>query len=416
MNSFTYCNGELYAEKIAVRKIAGKVGTPFYLYSRRQIENNYLEYNNAFAGYPHLICYALKANSNLSIGRILSRIGAGADIVSAGELYRALKSGFPAKKIVYAGVGKTKEEIEFALKENILLFNVESPGELELIAEIAQRMNRRAPVAIRVNPGIDPHTHKYITTGKEENKFGIPLTQVIAVYEQARKFKNIEILGMHSHIGSQIVTLKPFMDTLRCLLDLISELEKRKIYLKYLNLGGGLGIRYKDEKPPTPAELAKGYLSLLGERKFTLILEPGRHIVGNAGILVTQVLYLKDTGKKKFVIVDAGMTELIRPLLYDAYHEIVPVIERKKKTRLWRADVVGPICESTDYFAENRLLPEVQPGEFLAVICAGAYGFSMSSTYNSRPRVAEVLVEGKNWSVIRERESYADLVRGEKSG
>ncbi len=398
-------------EKVKVQEIAEQIGTPFYLYSLAQIQKNYQEYNSAFAGYPHLICYALKANSNLRVGKILAGQGAGVDIVSGGELYRALKSGFPARKIVYAGVGKTKEEIEFALKENILMFNVESLGELEIIANIAREMNCSAPVAIRVNPGIDPHTHKYTTTGKKENKFGIPLQQIIPAYEKARKFKNLKILGIHCHIGSQIVTLKPFLDTLRCLLDVISELEKRKIYLQYLNLGGGLGIRYKDENPPTPRDLAEGYMSLLKGRKYTLILEPGRYIVGNAGILVTKVLYLKDTRRKKFIITDAGMTELIRPVLYEAYHEIIPVIEKKRKKIV--VDVVGPICESADYFAQDRLLPEVQPGEFLAVMCAGAYGFSMSSTYNSRPRVAEVLVDGKNWTIIRERESYADLVHGE---
>jgi len=411
MNSFSYYQNELYAEKVPVKKIAQEVGTPFYLYSREQIEKNYFEYDNAFVQCPHLICYALKANSNLAIGKILACKGAGVDIVSGGELYRALKSGFSAKKIVYAGVGKTKEEIEFALRENILMFNIESLGELELIAGIAKKMNCCAPIAIRVNPGIDPHTHKYTTTGKQENKFGIPLKQIISVYERAGKLKNIEILGMHSHIGSQIVTLKPFLDTLKCLLNLINQLEKRGIKLRYLNLGGGLGIRYKDENPPTPTDLARGYLSLLKDRKYTLILEPGRYIVGNAGILVTKVLYLKNTEKKKFVITDAGMTELIRPVLYDAYHEIIPVIERKRKKIV--ADMVGPICESADYFAQNRLLPEVQLGEILAVMGAGAYGFSMSSTYNSRPHVAEVLVDGENWEIIRERESYADLIRGE---
>ncbi len=419
MNSFFYYRNELYSEEVSVKKIAERVGTPFYLYSRKQIEKNYSEFDNAFAKCSHLICYAFKANSNSTIGNILAKQGAGVDIVSGGELYRVLKCGFPNEKIVYAGVGKTREEIEFALKTNILMFNVESLGELELIAQIARKMNRYAPIAIRVNPGIDPDTHKYTTTGKKENKFGIPLDQAIFAYEKANKLKNIKILGMHSHIGSQIITLQPFLETLRRLLKIVEQLEKRKIYLRYLDLGGGLGIKYNDEKPPTPRELAKGYFSLLKGEKYTLILEPGRYIVGNAGILVTKVLYLKIPGrgnhlKKKFVIVDAGMSELIRPLLYDANHQIIPIRQEKRKKII--ADVVGPICESGDYLAKERSLPEVYPDEFLAVMCAGAYGFSMSSTYNSRPRVAEVLVDGKNWEIIRKRESYGDLVRGEKNG
>lgn len=412
MNTFFYRNNELYAEKIRIRDIAKEIGTPFYLYSRKQIEKNYFEYDSAFASYPHLICYALKANSNIAIGKILAQQGAGVDIVSGGELYRALKSGFPAKKIVYAGVGKTAEEIKFALEEDILMFNVESFAELELIAQIAKKMKKCAPIAIRVNPGIDPHTHRYTTTGKRENKFGIPLGQVLSACEQASKSKSLELLGLHVHIGSQITALTPFLKSLRCLLNLAKKLEKQGIKIRYLNLGGGLGIRYKDEKPPSPKELARGYLSLLKDKNYILLLEPGRYVVGNAGVLITKVLYLKDSGEKKFIVVDAGMTELIRPVLYDAYHEILPV--KKKDGKKIIADVVGPICESADYFAKERILSIVEPGELLAVMCAGAYGFSMSSTYNSRPRVAEVLVDGKNWYLIRKRETYADLIYGEK--
>lgn len=412
MNTFFYKNNELYAEKIRIMDIVKEIGTPFYLYGRKQIEKNYFEYDSAFASHPHLICYALKANSNIAIGKNLAQQGAGVDIVSGGELYRALKSGFPAKKIVYAGVGKTAEEIKFALEKDILMFNVESFAELELIAQIAKKMKKCAPIAIRVNPGIDPHTHRYTTTGKRENKFGIPLTQVLSACEQAYKSKNLELLGLHVHIGSQITALTPFLKSLRCLLDLAKKLEKQGIKIRYLNLGGGLGIRYKDEKPPSPKELARGYLSLLKDKNYILLLEPGRYIVGNAGVLITKILYLKDSGEKKFIVVDAGMTELIRPVLYDAYHEILPV--KKKDGKKIIADVVGPICESADYFVKDRILSIVEPSELLAVMCAGAYGFSMSSTYNSRPRVAEVLVDGKNWKVIRERESYADLIRSEK--
>ncbi len=413
MNTFFYRNNELYVEEVKIREIAKEIKTPFYLYSRKQIEKNYFEYNSAFASHPHLICYALKANSNIAIGRILAQRDAGVDIVSGGELYRALKSGFPAKKIVYAGVGKTAEEIKLALKKDILMFNVESFAELKLIGQIAQKMKKCAPIAIRVNPGIDPHTHRYTTTGKRENKFGIPLGQVLSACEQACQSKNLELLGLHIHIGSQITVLTPFLKGLSCLLGLAKKLEKRGVKIRYLNLGGGLGIRYKDEKPPTPKELARGYLSLLKDKNYILLLEPGRYIVGNAGILVTKVLYFKDSGKKKFIIVDAGMTELIRPLLYDAYHEILPI--KKKDGKKIIADVVGPICESADYFAQGRILPACKPDELLAVLCVGAYGFSMSSTYNSRPRVAEVLVDGENWEIIHKRESYADLIRREKT-
>ncbi len=412
MSTFTYQNDKLCAERVRIEDIAREIGTPFYVYSRQQIVKNYFDFDNAFSSSPHLICYALKANSNLSIGRILNDCNAGVDIVSGGELYRALKIGFPEKKIVFAGVGKTTEEIRYALRKNILMLNVESFGELELIDYIARGMKRRAPIAIRVNPGVKVHTHKYITTGEVENKFGIPLVQAIAVYERAHSLKNIEILGMHSHIGSQITALYPFVETLRRLLGLLQELEKSNIRVQYLNLGGGLGIRYKNERPPTPKDLARAYLTLLKDKKYTLILEPGRYIVGNAGLLVTKVLYLKDTGRKKFVIVDAGFTELIRPVLYNAYHEIVPV-KRKKDTRMI-VDVVGPICESSDYFAQNRKLRPVVPNELIAILNTGAYGFSMASSYNSRPKVPEILVDDKKWFIIRERETYADLIHKEK--
>jgi diaminopimelate decarboxylase len=413
MHDFTYKNGELCCEGVPVKAVAQRVGTPFYLYSSNTLVNHVRAFGSAFAGVPHLICFALKANANGSVLRVLGREGAGADIVSGGELFRALRAGIDPRKIVYAGVGKRRDEVEYALKMGILMFNVESGEELLAIDQAARDMHVRARIALRVNPDIDPKTHAYISTGLKKNKFGIPIDQALEYYQTARGLQNIEVVGVHQHIGSQITEVQPFVDALDRLLGFVKELRAAGINIKYLNIGGGLGITYKDETPPHPRELAQAIGPLLQESGCTLVLEPGRAIVGNAGILVTRVLYHKDSDVKKFVIVDAGMNDLIRPSLYDAYHEILPVVESRAAVRE-SADVVGPICESGDFLARERDLPVVEQGGLLAVMGAGAYGFSMSSNYNSRPRVAEVMAKGNEFFVIRERESYDDLIRGEK--
>jgi diaminopimelate decarboxylase len=414
MHDFQYKNGELYCEGVPVKTVAQRVGTPFYLYSSNTLSMHFRAFDSAFAGVPRLICYALKSNSNSAILRLLGREGAGADIVSGGELFRALRAGIDPKKIVYAGVGKRKEEIEYALKIGILMFNVESGDELRALDEAAGEMRATARIALRVNPNIDPKTHAYISTGLKENKFGIPIEQALEYYQMAKSLPHVEVVGVHHHIGSQITEVQPFVDALEKVVAFVKELKTAGMNIRYIDIGWGLGITYKDETPPQPKELAQAIQPLLKESGCTLVLEPGRAIVGNAGILVTSVLYHKDSGEKKFVIVDAGMNDLIRPSLYEAYHEIKPVIEPSPKPELGVFDVVGPICESGDFLAKDRELPLVQRGELLAVMSGGAYGFSMSSNYNSRPRVAEVLVRGSEYFVIRERETYNDLIKGEK--
>lgn len=413
MHDFVYKNGEMYCEGVPVKAIANRVGTPFYLYSSNTLVNHYRAFSNAFFGIPHIICFALKSNANSAVLRLLSREGAGADIVSGGELFRALRSGIDPKKIVYAGVGKRRDEIEYALKIGILMFNVESGEELLAIDKAASEMHARARIALRVNPDIDPKTHAYISTGLKKNKFGIAIEQAIEYYQTAKKLRNIEVAGVHQHIGSQITEVQPFVDAVKRLMEFISRLKEIGILIKYVNIGGGLGITYKDEMPPHPKDLAQAVGPLLKESGCTLIMEPGRAIVGNAGILVTKVLYHKESGDKKFLVVDAGMNDLIRPSLYEAYHEIRPVKESGSGTACM-VDVVGPICESGDFFAKERMLPQVRQGDLLAVMGAGAYGFSMSSNYNSRPRAAEVMVKGNEFFVVRERETYNDLIRGEK--
>lgn len=413
MHEFQYKNGELYCEGVPVRTVAQRVGTPFYLYSSTTLANHVRAFDRAFAGVPHLICFAVKANPSAALLRILGREGAGADIVSGGELYRALQSGIDPKKIVYAGVGKRRDEIEYALKMDILMFNVESGEELLSIDRAAGEMRTRARIALRINPDIDPKTHPYISTGLKKNKFGIAIDQALEYYQTARKLANVDVVGVHQHIGSQITELQPFIDALKKTTAFVKDLRSAGINIRYLNIGGGLGITYKDETPPLPRDLAESVRPLLTECGCTIVMEPGRAIVGNAGILVTGVLYHKETDKKRFIIVDAGMNDLIRPSLYDAYHDIRPVIEHPDAPRA-TVDVVGPICESGDFLARDRELPLVKQGELLAVMGAGAYGFSMSSNYNSRPRPAEVLVKGSEFFVVRERETYKDLVRGEK--
>ena len=411
MHFFRYRNGELYAEDVPVRELAEAYGTPLYIYSYSTLLRHFRAYDNAFDGIPHIICFALKANSNTSVLRLFAKNGGGADVVSGGEIFRALKAGIPPRKIVYAGVGKTEKEIRFALKSKILMFNVESESELMEIDRIAGVMKVKAPISLRVNPDIDPGTHPYIATGLKEHKFGIPIEAAFEYYKLAERLENTEIVGIHKHIGSQITKVSPFVDALKKTLLLVDELKEHGVDIRYFDIGGGLGITYKDEEPPVPRDLARSLLPLLRGRRLTIILEPGRSIVGNAGILVTKVLYLKKGEEKDFVIVDAGMNDLIRPSFYGAYHHIQPVEKKRRKNIL--ADIVGPICESGDFLGKEREMPDVKPGEYLAVMSAGAYGFTMSSNYNSRPRAAEVLVKGKDFALVNKRETYKDLVKGE---
>ena len=412
LNDFIYRNGVLYCEELRVSDIAEKAGTPLYIYSANTIRNHYRAVDTAFNEVAHLVCYSVKANSNVALLKILAGEGAGADVVSGGELFRALKGGIEANKIVFAGPGKTAQEIEYALGEGILMFNVESSQELMLINEIATRMGKRAPVALRVNPDIDPRTHPYISTGLKDSKFGIPLGQAMAEYEVAQKLPGLEPIGVHQHIGSQILEAEPFEASLRKVANLARSLKVLGLDIKYINLGGGFGIQYTDEKAPDPRQYAAALMPLVSGTGCTFILETGRMIVGNAGILVTRVLYTKAGEHKKFVLVDAGMNDLLRPSLYEAKHHIGPVNYHGGEP-LHKVDVVGPICESGDFLARDHEMPEVRPGDLLAVFTAGAYGFSMSSNYNSRPRVPEILVSGRKAFVIRRRESYDDLVRGE---
>lgn len=412
MHYFKYKNSELYAEGVPIRKIVKKVGTPLYIYSHKTLLRHLNAFKDSFNGYPNIICFALKANPNSALLKLLSKKGCGADVVSGGELFIALKAGIPAKKIVYAGVGKTEEEITYALKSRILMFNVESAEELEVINRIAGELGVKAPIALRVNPDISTTTHPYISTGLNKHKFGIPIKNALEHYKLANTLSHIRILGIHIHIGSQITRVSPFVDALKKVFLLVQKLVSQGIEIKYLNIGGGLGIAYDDEVPPHPKDLAKAIIPLLKPYNFTLIIEPGRAIAGNAGILITKVLYLKKYHKKEFVIVDAGMNDLLRPSLYNAFHRILPVLKNNRRRIL--ADIVGPICESGDFFARGRTINQPVHGDLLAVMGTGAYGFSMSSNYNSRTRAAEVLVKEKDFFVIREREQYKDLIKGIK--
>lgn len=411
MNHFTYRNDELYCEDVQVQSIAEQVGTPFYLYSHATIKRHFLIFYEAFEGLDRLVCYSAKANSNSAVLKLLESLGSGLDIVSGGELYRGLNAGFSPDRIVYSGVGKRRDEIDYALASGILMFNVESLEELEMINERAGLLKRKAPVAIRVNPDVDPKTHPYISTGLEKNKFGIDKKTAIEGYNVAKRLENINVIGIDCHIGSQITDAKPFLDALESLKELIRELRQTGIEIKYLDMGGGLGITYNDESPPHPREYARAIVSSLKGSRLRLILEPGRVIIGNAGILVSKVLFRKSGRSKEFVIADAAMNDLMRPTLYNAFHAIEPV--EKKEDRTITADVVGPICESGDFLAMDRKIPDVKKGDLIAVMSAGAYGFTMSSNYCSRPRVAEVMVKGDRFHVVRARERYEDLVEGE---
>ena len=412
MHDFKYKNGKLFCEKVSVEEIAKKVGTPFYAYSHQTLQRHFTAYQKAFAGVPHLIAFAMKANSNVAILRLFANAGGGVDIVSEGELHRALAAGIDPKKMVFAGVGKTRQEMRAALQKGILMFNVESSQELTALDEVAKELRVKAPVALRVNPDINPKTHPYISTGLKKSKFGIEITKAISQYQLAARLSNIEIVGIHSHIGSQLTQVKPFVDALKRISKLIEELRSQGLGIQYWDIGGGLGITYDAEKPPAPKELASVLLPLLKASGCTIILEPGRSLVGNAGILVTRVIYTKEGEAKNFVVVDAGMNDLIRPSLYEAYHEIAPVVKKKRKSQV--VDVVGPICESGDFLAQEREMPQTAPDELLAVMSAGAYGFAMSSNYNARPRPPEILVRGEGYDIIRERESLDDLIRGER--
>jgi len=409
MHHFQFREDELYCEDVPVRLIAEKVGTPCYIYSQATLAHHFTVFDSAFADVPHLICYSVKANSNIAILRLFASMGGGVDIVSGGELYRARKAGIPAERIVYSGVGKTVEEIDFALREKILMFNIESTQELERIDRRAAKMNTRASIALRVNPDVDPNTHPYIATGMKENKFGISIDNALKAYGKAKGLGNIDVLGLDCHIGSQLTEVAPFVDALKRLRSLIERLRREGVQIRYLDMGGGLGIVYDQEAPPQPHEYAKAILRELEGIDCTLIFEPGRVIVGNAGVLVTKVLYTKRTPAKSFVIVDGAMNDLVRPSLYGSYHYIQPVLKSRKETEI--VDVVGPICESGDFLAKNRGMPLPSQGDYLAVMSAGAYGFSMSSNYNSRPRAPEVLVKGGGYFVIRPRETWEDLVR-----
>ena len=414
MHEFKYKGNYLYCEDIKIRDLANRLGTPLYIYSYHTLIDHFVKLKNAFREVEPLICYSVKANSNLAILKALVDKGAGLDIVSGGELFRAMKAGCPAEKIVYASVGKTDSEIEEAIKRRILFFNVESSPEVENINRIARSLNKIVNVAIRINPDVEPKTHKFITTGKITNKFGIDFKSANKIFLVQNKFSNLNICGLHIHIGSQITESAPYVAAIGKVVSFIAKLKRRGAHLEYLNIGGGLGIIYDKETPQTAEKFARNVLPLLKKTKLKIILEPGRFIAGNSGTLVTKVLYIKSTPRKKFIIVDAGMNDLIRPALYGAYHNILPLQAAGRKPQAAsKYDVVGPICESADFFARDRRISGVKEGEYLAIMGAGAYGFSMSSNYNSRRKAEEVLVIKDKVFVIRKRESNADLISHE---
>ncbi|UZE34716.1 diaminopimelate decarboxylase [Pseudomonas sp. B21-059] len=410
MDAFNYRDGELFAEGVALSAIAERFGTPTYVYSRAHIEAQYLAYAEALAGMPHLVCFAVKANSNLGVLNVLARLGAGFDIVSRGELERVLAAGGQADKIVFSGVGKTRDDMRRALEVGVHCFNVESAEELERLQLVAAELGVRAPISLRVNPDVDAGTHPYISTGLKENKFGIDIATAEDVYIRAAQLPNLDIVGVDCHIGSQLTTLAPFIDALDRLLDLVDRLGECGIYLRHIDLGGGLGVRYRDEEPPLAADYIKAVRERLDGRDLALVFEPGRFIVANAGVLLTRVEYLKHTEHKDFAIVDGAMNDLIRPALYQAWMDVSAVQPRDAEPRTY--DIVGPICETGDFLAKERHLALAE-GDLLAVHSAGAYGFVMSSNYNTRGRAAEVLVDGDLAVEVRRRETVAELFAGE---
>lgn len=412
MDFCNYINDTLCLEDTPLSAIAKEVGSPTYVYSKAAFLSRLDSFSAAFADVPHLICYSAKVNANLALLRLAAKGGFGADIVSGGELFKALRAGIPANRIVFAGVGKKAREMREALEAGILMFNVESAEELRLLAQVAGDMGLVAPFALRINPDVDAGTHPYISTGLKENKFGLAIDEARQVYTEAANNPHLTAIGVDCHIGSQITSALPFAEAAEKLKNFVLELRAAGHGIKFLDLGGGLGLRYKDENPPSPAEYASGLKAVLsGVPGLTLILEPGRFAAGNCGLLLVEVLYNKRNGEKNFVVVDGAMNDLIRPSLYGAHHEIVPV--RKTACAPIIVDIVGPICESTDFLAKDRPLQPVAGGDFLAVLGAGAYGFTMSSNYNARPRAAEVLVDGSTFTVVKPRETYQDLVRGE---
>lgn len=412
MHHFQYKGNELYAEEVAVREIAENYGTPVYIYSHATLERHYQAMDEAFAGVPHTICYSMKANSNLAVLKTFFNLGGGVDIVSGGELYRALAAGVDPLKVVYSGVGKKDDEIEYALNTGILMFNVESEDELDRIDHVAGRLGKKAGIAIRVNPDVDPETHPYITTGLKKAKFGINIERSMEQYKRAARMSHLDVIGIDCHIGSQLTKVTPFVDTVRKLKRLIEGLRESGVTLRYFDLGGGLGITYSDEAPPLPAEYGKAITEETKDLGLHLLFEPGRNLVGNAGIMVGKCLFTKRGEEKNFVIVDAAMNDLARPSLYGSYHGVQAV--RKDQEGTVVADIVGPICESGDFLAKDREMPAFRQGDLIAFMSAGAYGFAMSSNYNSRPRAAEVMVKGAACQVIRERERVEDLLKGEK--
>ncbi len=411
MDAFQYQNGQLQAENIPLAVIAERFGTPTYVYSRGYLEQQFLSYQRALAGRQHMICYAVKANSNIAVLNVLARLGAGFDIVSGGELERVLAAGGDPAKVVFSGVAKTPAEMRQALEAGIHCFNLESESELGVLQQVAADLGVSASISIRVNPDVDANTHPYISTGLKENKFGIDIDRAPAVYRRARDLSHINIIGVDCHIGSQLVDTTPFLDALDRLLKLIDTLANDGIHISHLDLGGGLGVCYTDEQPPSPAEYIEKVLTHIGDRDITLAFEPGRSICANAGVLLTKVEYLKCNPEKNFAVIDAAMNDMIRPALYQAWMDIKAVCPRKNEpTKTW--DIVGPVCETGDFLGKDRQL-ELREGDLLSVSSAGAYGFTMSSNYNSRVRAAEVMVDGDDVHLIRARETVADLMQGE---
>lgn len=422
MDYFNYRDGHLHAEDVSIASIVDHYGSPLYIYSRATLERHWHAFNDAFSARPHLICFAVKANSNLAVLNVLARLGSGFDIVSVGELERVIAAGGDPGKVLFSGVGKQADEMRRALQVGIRCFNVESAAELELLNQIAGEMQTRAPVSLRVNPDVDAKTHPYISTGLKENKFGMTVEEAKTVFHLSKTIPHLHVTGISAHIGSQITQTPPFVEAVTFLSNFIRQRREEGFQIESVDIGGGLGIAYNQELSPTPEEYAKDLIPLLKPLECHIILEPGRAIVGNAGILITKVLFTKQNAYKHFTVVDAAMTDCIRPALYNAYHEIIPVKQQildsssrtKHNRREVNTDVVGPVCESSDFLARNRTLTEPGPGDLLAVLSAGAYGFVMASHYNSRPKTPEVLVNGSKFFVIRKRETYHDLIRGEE--
>jgi len=410
MDLFDYKDAALFCEDVAISQIAQKVGTPFYLYSKNTLLRHYRRLEESLASIDHIICFAMKANPSLAICKVLADEGSGADVVSDGELYRAIKAGIPPEKIVFNGNGKTAEELRAAIESDVLMFNADSEGEIILLNRIAGEMGCTACVSLRVNPDIDPRTHPYISTGLKENKFGVPIDNAVEFYKEADAMPNVDVVGIHMHIGSQIVELSPFVESLERTISLVNELNRMNINVRYIDMGGGIGITYREEQPPTFEEYVSAIQPLIEGSDRTLIVEPGRVLLGNAGILVTRVINVKKSGSKTFVVVDAAMNDLIRPSIYGAYHRIIPIEHHAEEAGTIVADVVGGICESTDFFARERELPRMEPGELMAIMSAGAYGSAMSSNYNSRPLIAEVMVDGAETQLIRRRQTFEEMV------